>query len=164
MISKRGFDRKMQLLRGLTDILREMHKDAASFIKGRIVNDILDGPEGHQYPKTGYPTGISEGASGFVGIISGNLKSSIQVENREFSSSIEPDETAAPIGVSSSGYTNYAQIIGRWSQEKYGANFMEIALRLYGPQVDQVIRDEIAAFIRDTNNRQQYRYTNPFPA
>lgn len=158
IIDRANYDKKMKAFQeGLNKLLLNLHKDAASYLQMKIVDDVLDGPEGTIYPKTGYASGISEGQTGFVGIVSGNLKSSIQAINEKYQSQVVVDPSIAPVA-------DYYKEVAAWSEEKYGKNYMEIAFELYSEFLNQKMYEEVIRFLTAVNQRTNYTYQNPFPA
>lgn len=164
-IIDRFFSKKMNRLRAqFLDLATKMHQDAAIYLQSKITEEILNGPPGSDYPKTGYPAGVSAGASGFVGVVSGNLRRSIQPQPVDpFRSHVGIDGGAAAIGVSSPGYRNYAEIVAKWSKEKYGMNYFEITASIHGEFIKEKMREEIRRLLKAISKNQPYRYSNPFP-
>jgi len=155
--------RKISSFNGLFTTLQRLHRDAAIYIQGRLVESILAGETGTNYPKS-YPSSITEGVGGYVGVVSGQLRQSIQQKSTgKYSSRIFVDPTAAAIGAGpNSKYQTYAEFIADWSQEKYGRNFMQIAVELYGEYVTERISFEMNRLIKSLNSGTPYFYKNPF--
>lgn len=153
-IDDKRFRKKMELAQSQADmIFPKLIEDAATFMNLKLVDSILNGMSGKNYPKQ-YPGGVSEGASGFVGVVTSNLRRSIGIEKvNKFEARIRQIQTTlAP----------YHDEIIAWSKEKYGLNFYEIAIRLYGPRVTREIFDTIKQIARDVDLLKKSGYQNPF--
>jgi hypothetical protein len=155
-----NFNKKFNELNdGFRNLLAFLVRDAAVFIQGKLKNEILNGEAGMNYPKT-YPSSISEGETGFVGVVSGNLRNSIELDFSELQSKLVAvvfmDSSFGAIG-------DYGEKIIRWTTEKYGANFFEITFQLYGNFVGEKIAEAVTDFFRQVENGQTPKYKNPFP-
>lgn len=154
-VDQSGFDRKMKLQQQAFDKAGpKIVEDAGTYLSAKLVQEILNGASGPNYPKP-YPAGISEGATGFVGVITSNLRRSIGVERmNEFEVRIRQiNETLAP----------YHDEMVNWSQAKYGKNFYEIAVELYGPAIAKTILATLTRIVKDAGSLKRLSYQNPFP-
>ena len=150
-----------ELVASIPSFAAKIHRDAAIFLQRKLVDDVLDGPGGNVYPKTGYPSGIQGGASGFVGVVSGNLKSSIQAEPESgYASRVGVNPAMGAVG----DVKGYAQHVAEWSRRKYGKDFSGIAVELYGGYVLQQIEKEAGRMVREVIRGRKYEYRNPFNA
>lgn len=161
-----GFDRKVRLTQERFDkLLSFLVRDAAVFLQDRLKSEILNGETGTDYPKS-YPSSISKGASGFVGVVSGQLRNAIDIDISEISkheSRVFLNGSLAAIGVSSSGYSNYGEIMAVWAKHKYGSDYFEITIILYGQFVNEKFIEAIKEFFRQINAGIAPTYKNPFP-
>lgn len=154
-VDKSRFEAKMKLARQAFDTNGpKLLEDAGSYLTAKLVQEILNGASGTDYPKP-YPSGISEGASGFVGVITSNLRRSIGAEKvSQFEIRVQQiNETLAP----------YHDEMINWSAQKYGKNFYEIAVQLYGPAIAKEIIAFAARIMKEADNLKKFSYKNPFP-
>lgn len=148
----------------LTGLLYHLIEDAAAYMHNKVVNEVLNGQPGESYPKS-YPGSITPGAKGFVGVVTGNLKRAIQTRKvSQLQSNVILDGSASYISVTSSGYNNYGEIVAKWAEKKYGFNYFDIAVRLYGPLVQSIITETLKRFVRAVTDGVRFQYKNPFPA
>lgn len=134
-------------------VLKPLVQDAATFITQELVEKILNGETGLNYPKT-YPGSVREGASGFVGVVTSNLRRSIGIQNES--------ELVVIVRQIDSQIAPYHDRILEWSREKYGLSFYQIAIRLYGAEVAQTIVRVIVSAVRQIGRGQFPRYVNKF--
>lgn len=156
VVDLKGFRKKMASAGGLQPLTRKLVQDGASYLQAKVVDDVLNGDTGAEYPKT-YPASVSLGATGFVGVVSGNLKRSIEVVDKNTFALIISDPGAAPVAV-------YNVVINEWAKERYGMGYFEITAELYGDLVEKILAKEIIKFARSISTGRSYRYRNPFPA
>jgi hypothetical protein len=154
-IDTKGFDRKMSRMQNeMRRVLRALIRDAAAYLQSRIVGEVINGPAGLDSPKSGYPSGVSTGESGFVGVQTGNLKRSIQNRKEsELEWRIFSENVISP----------YNEYVDSWSREKYGKGFFDIALELYSKGMLKLFADELSRFVRAVSSGSIYNYQNPFP-
>ena len=159
-INSKGFEEKVNKLRKLLpDTGEKLIQDATVFLQEKLVDEILNGPAGKNYPKSGYPTNVSRGESGYVGVNSGNLRRSIDTEIKILAGSLV-GQVFVNAGLSPVG--DYAVPVAGWSSAKYGANYMEIAEELWSEFVLDKAGKELARLVRSVSQRKSYRYRNPF--
>lgn len=159
IVNMNGFNKKMKRLQSeFAEIVALAPRDAAAFIAAKLRDDILNGPPGMEYPKTGYPTNIGPGQKGFVGVASGFLKSSVTIKQKDkYFYSVFADPSAAPIEA-------YYKEIAEWSERKYGMNYIQITVAIYGDMVVKKMVEEVRKMIAQQNQGKAYKYKNPFPA
>lgn len=129
-------------------------EDAAQYLSARLVEEVLNGQSGRTYPK-GYPPSITPGSTGFVGVVTSNLRRSIGDE--------KVDKFTAQIRQINSTLAPYHDDILNWSEQKYGKNFYRIAVELYGPGVAREIEAFLRRLMKDVDNLNRTAYRNPFP-
>jgi len=151
-----GFRRKMDAAGRLAPVARALLQDAGQYMQARIVDDVLNGEAGNSYPKS-YPASVTQGASGFVGVVSGNLKRSIKTQEKGQVMLIFTDSGSSPVAT-------YNIVIDNWAREKYGMGYFEIAVELYAGVIEKAFFKVIRDFARSANTGKRYNYTNPFPA
>jgi hypothetical protein len=151
-----GFRRKMNAAGGLLSVVKPLLQDAGQYMEARIADDVLNGEDGKEYPKN-YPASVSQGATGFVGVVSGNLKRSIQTREKGYTVLILSDARAAPVAT-------YNIVIDNWAREKYGMGIFEISIELYGGVIEKAFRDTLTDFARAASAGKRFNYSNPFPA
>lgn len=135
--------------------LRALVRDAATYLTDKVVDEVISGPEGGDYPKVGYASGISPGEKGFIGVDSGGLRRSIQLrKDNDLKWDIFSENVVA----------NYNKYVDSWAKEKYGKGFFDITLELYSQGVLNLFSQELARFVRAVTNNQVYQYRNPFPS
>ena len=165
-VNRSQLDRKLLLIQERFDkLLSFLVRDAAVFLQERLVAEVLNGEDGDKYPKS-YPSSISKGAKGFVGQNSGFLKDAIDVNLDDIAkheSSVFLNASLSPIGVNSGSYTNYGEIVAVWAKHKYGENYFEITISLYGTFVNEKFIESIKEFFRQVNSGANPTYKNPFP-
>lgn len=146
----------MSRMRGdMKQLLRNLIRDAAAYLSGKIVDEVINGPAGLEYPKSGYASGISLGESGFVGVGIGKLKDSIESKKEgDLEWRIFTENIVAP----------YNQYVDNWAKEKYGRGFFDIALELYSKGILKLFTGELARFVRAVSDDKIYNYRNPFPS
>ena len=166
IFNRTNFDRKILLMQQRFDkLLSFLVRDAATFLQSKLKTEILNGETGTDYPKS-YPSTVSKGATGFVGVISGQLRNAIDIDISEISkheSSVFLNGSLAAIGVNSAGYSNYGEIMAVWSRYKYGEDYFEITVTLYGQYVNEKFIESIKEFFRQVNQGGSPTYQNPFP-
>lgn len=155
-INRAGFDKKMRRMSGeMRATLRALIRDGAAYLAARITDEVVNGPSGQNYPKSGYASGVSQGESGFVGVVSGGLKRSIQLHREtDLEWTVFSENVVAP----------YNADVDSWAREKYGMGFMDIAIELYSAGVLKLFAQELTRFVSAVSNDITYRYQNPFPA
>lgn len=155
-VDLKGFRQKMDKAGGLVPSVRMLLQDAGQYMEARLRDDVLNGETGKDYPKS-YPASVTQGGRGYVGVISSNLRDSIQTYDRGEVVLIISDPRAAPVA-------EYNIKIDDWAREKYGMGYFEIAVELYGGFIEKAFVKEIARFARAMKSGQRYNYQNPFPA
>ncbi|NRA52143.1 MAG: hypothetical protein HRU12_23690 [Phaeodactylibacter sp.] len=155
-LNSSGFDRKIQALSRAPEIAGKLARDGALYIQHVMIEEVLNGPAGKDYPKTGYPASVAPGASGFVGVNSGNLRRSVQVKHKK-------DESIVFINQGGSG-VDYANYIAKWSEQQYGQDFISITVFLYSAFLFAVQEKEFRRFLNTVSVGLPYQYRNPFPA
>lgn len=150
-----GFDKKMKALRNFRSTFPKFVQDAASYLNAKLVGSILNGAPGEQYPKP-YPAGITDNVGGYVGIQTSNLRRSIGIE-------LEDNGMVARIGQVNEALAPYHKYVVDWSAAKYGKNFYQIAIQLYGPKVAKEMFDFLKAFADAADKGQTVVYRNRFP-
>lgn len=149
-----GFKRKVELLQRQVDAdLPKLIEDVSTYVLAKLTNEILNGASGNNYPKA-YPGGIAQGATGFVGVVTSNLRRSMGIDP------INKYETI--IRQLSPSLAPYHEDIIRWSENKYGKNFYEIVIQLYGANIQKKIIETIDKMIADIDNGNKPIYRNPF--
>ena len=81
----------------------------------------------------------------FVGVRTGNLRAGTDVE----------EQNGMVVIVSEMDYTKH---VLEWSKAKYGQSYFEMALALYGGNLEKIIKDEAKKIYQ-----KNYKYQNPFP-
>ena len=150
-----GFDKKMRLAR--TTVQKQLPfliQDAAAYTLGKLVQEVLNGQSGTDYPKQ-YPTAVAEGATGFVGVVTSNLRRSIQMQqNGDYEIQIrQVFQALAP----------YHDEMITWSVERYGMSFYSIAVQLYGEFVGARMVTWMLRVINGVDEGREIGYRNPFP-
>ena len=137
------------------NVLPKLVEDAGAYISGKLVQEVLNGASGTSYPKP-YPTSVADGEKGFVGVITSNLRRSIGVTKiDQFTTFVSQiNEALAP----------YHGDMIAFSQRKYGMNFYQIAVTLYGPLIAKEITETLIRIARDIDAGKESGYSNPFPA
>lgn len=157
-VNRTGLDKKVQLMQErFSKILSFLVRDAATFLQEKLKDEILNGEPGENYPKS-YPSTISQGESGYVGYISGNLRNAIEIDVSEIAKHeafVYLDESIANVG-------DYGRWIADWASRKYGQDYFEITLTLYGQFVNTKFIETINAFFRQVNRGVSPTYQNPF--
>ena len=149
-----GFNKKINALRRMANsALPSFIEDAGVFLLVKLVDEIINGTPGEAYPKN-YPSGVSSGAAGFVGVVSGNLRRSIQ---------LEPDgPLAVEIKQTLKDLAPYHDFVINFSKERYGKNFYEITVEIYGPVVAQKLVQVASRLSSQIDSRGEFVYRNPF--
>lgn len=159
-IDTSGFDDKIQKLRTLfPETGEKLIQDATAFLREKLTDEILNGPAGSVYPKSGYPSLVDRGSSGFVGVNSGNLRRSIDTEIKVIAGSLV-GQVFVNAGLSPVG--DYAVPVAGWSRNKYGLNYMEIAQELWGQYVLDKAGKVLARLVTNVSQGKVFRYRNPF--
>ena len=159
-IDTSGFDKKVAELRRLFPSTGEkLIQDATVFLQEKLVDEILNGPAGKIYPKTGYPSIVGKGQKGYVGVNSGNLRRSIDTEIKVIAGNLI-GQVFVNAGLSPVG--DYALPIAGWSKNKYGFNYMEIAQELWGEYVLDKAGQVLARLVRNVSQGKRFAYRNPF--
>lgn len=131
-LSTVGFRQKVEALKSALIFFENMSRDAALFLQEGIVDGVINGQE--------------------VGVISGNLRRSIEVApTSRWSWAIVSDLSIAP----------YGPQVAKRTRERYGNDFYKIGLERFGPAMEKPMRDEFDRSIKAALNRKQYRYKNP---
>lgn len=154
-VNSSGFRNKMKLAR--RDFARVgpmIVEDAATYLLLQLVEDVLNGETGTNYPKS-YPSGISPGATGFVGVVTSNLRRSMDIRKL--------NEYKARITNVRAGLAPYHNDVIEWSKKRYGKDFYEITVELYGKQVITEVFKALRRMIRSWENGQPFQYSNQFP-
>ena len=166
MVNNTGFVNKVRLMNERFDkLLSFLVRDAAVFLQDKLKSEVLNGETGDKYPKN-YPSSVSKGATGFVGVVSGQLRNAIDIDITQISqheSFVFLNGSIAAIGVNSGSYSNYGEIMAVWSKYKYGQDYFEITISLYGQYVNQMFIDTIKDFFAQVNRGVSPTYKNPFP-
>lgn len=149
-----GFQKKIKLAQKKVDEdLPKLIKDTATYVLAKLVDEILNGASGTNYPKA-YPGSISQGGKGFVGVITSNLRRSIGIDP------INKYEVIIRQNVSS--LAPYHDDIIKWSENKYGKNFYEITIAIHGANVQRKIFETLDKLIDDVDKGRKGTYSNPF--
>lgn len=151
-----GFRKKIDAAGGINTVVKNLLQDAGQYMEARIADDVLNGDSGKDYPKS-YPVNVSKGSKGFVGVVSGNLKRSIQTRETGNIILVFSDSSAAPVA----GYNIY---INEWAKDRYGMGYFEIAVELYSGVIEKALIETLTEFARSVGAGKAYRYQNPFPA
>jgi len=152
-VNDQGAQRKINRASiGLPIVAGKVLQDAATYINSKLVDTVLNGSSGKDYPK-GYPGG-TDSEAGFVGVISSNLRRSIGIE--------KAGEFEYQVTQIQSELAPYHDNVVNWSKRKYGLNFYEIALKLYGPRIAKEIVAVLVKVARDLGRGSQPNYRNPF--
>ena len=158
-VNRTGLDRKIQLMQERFEkLLTFLVRDAASFLTEKLKSEILNGETGTNYPKS-YPSSISQGESGFVGVVSGQLRNAIDIDPQII---VKP-EALVFLNESLGAVGTYGRDIADWTKRKYGQDYFEITMSLYGTFVNEMFIDAIKEFFRQVNAGQNPIYKNPFP-
>lgn len=129
-----GFRKKMKALRTMTAFYEQAPRDAAAAYQEGIVAGVINGQ--------------------YVGVISGNLKRSVEIAlTSRFSAAVVSDLSIAP----------YSPGVRKNTRERYGEDFYQIAMRIYGPEIEERLRSEWRRGMATVNTRDRYTYENPFP-
>ena len=154
-INTRGFDQKIKRMSvGINVVLFNLIRDAAAFIKAKMVNEVLNGPAGQDSPKSGYAAGVGEGERGFIGVVSGNLKRSIQIQQQgQLKYFVFSETVVAP----------YNEEANQWVQDRYGKGYFDIVAILYVNGMLDLFLKEITRYTLAVSNSSVYTYQNPFP-
>ncbi len=136
------------------DVVPKLLEDAGAYLNAKLVTEVLNGATGTTYPKP-YPQAVADGATGFVGVITSNLRRSMGVEKL--------DEFVVRVGQVNAALAPYMEDVLSWSKQKYGLNFYEIAVTLYGPVVTQELVRVLVAIAKATNEGRRAVYSNQFP-
>lgn len=149
-----GAKRKLLAMQSFTNKFPLFLKDAGAYIMAKIVDSILNGESGENYPKS-YPEAVSEGQGGYVGVVTSNLRRSIGI-------TLEDQGMVVLISQVNKALAPYHNDMLLWTEEKYGMTFYEIAVKLYGAKV----ATEMLRFIKDlvikANQGKELRYSNRF--
>jgi hypothetical protein len=154
-IDIQGFNRKIAKMRGLPrEVARNLLQDGARFLQDKLVEEILRGESGTDYPKS-YPPTVSVETEGYVGVVSGNLRRSVRVDDRGFIQFIFSDGAG--------GVGSYNIKVDNRTRARYGIGFFEIAVELYGEFITETFLEEITRFVKRVSEGRSYQYENPFP-
>lgn len=154
-VNSSGFRRKMKLAReDFARVVPMIVEDAATYLLLQLVEDVLNGETGTNYPKS-YPNTIQSGATGFVGVITSNLRRSIDFRKE--------NEYRAFITNVRSGLAPYHDDVIEWSKKRYGKDFYEITVQLYGKQVVTEIEKAFRRMLRSWSGGRSFQYSNQFP-
>lgn len=157
-VDSSGFKKKVARMRAqlLGKGIEALVQDAATFLQEKIVDEIINGPAGSVYPKSGYPSGVAKGQSGYVGVNTGQLKASIAVDKQTFTKYlVSPDPGRAAVG-------DYFEEVAKWAERKYGQNYMQIAVTLWGDFIKAKMSTTVRELVRAINKGRIYNYQNPF--
>jgi hypothetical protein len=155
-VNSSGADKKFQIAQSeFARVMPLFIRDAAQWVALKLKDEIINGEGGTDYPKS-YPGSISPGSEGFVGIISSNLRNSILPQRKDPYTWVirQVAEAVAP----------YHDHVVQWSKDKYGKDFYEITLILYGPKVIRELGKVLIKYERAIEQKRRFTYSNPFPA
>lgn len=154
-VNKKGFDKKIKLIKQFSKKgLPQIVQDAGTYLNSKLVGEILNGMPGDDYPKS-YPAGAVAGSTGFVGVVTSNLRRSISVD--------QESEYVVNIRQIYAQLAPYHKYVAGWTSEKYSMNFYDIAVKLYGPKVTLELFQYIKQAHKRLSNGQSPSYNNPFP-
>lgn len=157
-INRSGLDRKVQLMQErFSKLLSFLVRDAATFLQEKLKSEILNGETGENYPKS-YPSGITQGEIGYVGVVSGQLRNAIDIDVSE----IAKHEAFVFLNESLGAVGDYGRWIADWAARKYGQDYFQITLTLYGQFVNTKFIETIQEFFRQVNRGISPTYQNPF--
>lgn len=149
-----GFKKKMKLARNMTDdILPMLIEDAATFMLTKLVDEVMNGMSGSTYPKL-YPASVSKNQTGFIGVITSNLRRSIGIT--------KVSEYEIIIKQSMPSLAPYHPKMIEWSADRYGMNFYEISIKLYSLFIRKKILKKLDKLIEDIDAGKKSIYSNPF--
>lgn len=129
-------------------------KDAASFMLGKVVNQVINSP-GHARTVNRAPLPPHNvGAGQYVRRNTGTLVGATLMRPTSKGFEIYQNESRAP----------YARDVAEWSQRKYGQTFWRITVKMYGAVVRRLFAERIVQAVTDADNLKSYRHQNPYPA
>ena len=143
----KGAEVKIKRALAIAEFFKQIHRDAAAFLVSKLRNEVLNLPN---TSRPGHPEGNS-----FIRRISGNLARSISLRPGLASTTIYVNISIAP----------YAVKVAEYSEKRFGKNYVDIVVMLYGEYVDKVIREEFLRAVNAANNPEvNYSYENKFVA
>lgn len=153
-VDSTGFRRKMDLLRKFNDdnVINYLNA-AAFFVVNKLVDEVLAGQEGFDYPKD-YPSSVKEGETGFIGIVTNRLRDSMGYES--------PTQFQRIIKQTSPSLAPYFRDATDHVKNRYGIGIMEITIQLYGEEVLQEAQRMLSKAIQDIKNGNLQPYKSGF--
>lgn len=132
----------------------ETVKDAASYLLGKVQNQIINSP-GHAITVNPPPQPPHDiGGGRYVRRRTGTLVGSTKMRPTKSGFQIYQNESMAP----------YARKVTEWSERRYGQSYWRITVKTYGATVKRLFAERIAKAVEDADNLRRYSHQNPFPA
>jgi len=127
------------------EFFTEFHRDMIAWIMGQMLENVISGRS--DVPGRG---------RGYVGVVIGDLKKAQTSKSSKFRTDLYPDlaSRAAP----------YIFHVAEWARNKYGDDYYQITLDLYGNKAMDYLETEHKRMLRVLNSGQRYKYENPYPA
>jgi hypothetical protein len=134
---KSGFNQKVNALRNLNNMFRQLPSHAAHWYMAEMVEDELNyGLDGQHI---GRPTGT--------------LARSVRVEDRSYSATVK---------LNGDGSAPYAGDVSNWTRREYGDTIIRLTTDRVKPTMLQVITDEWKRAAHLIEAGRPYTYNNPF--
>lgn len=126
-----GLRQKLHALQTLIEFFENAPYTAAAFLAEAIITGVINGQ--------------------YVGVITGNLKRSVDVaEVDRFTAAIVSDLSMAP----------YSIEVREKNLKKYGEDFYQIGLRIYGEEAARMMAEEWEKAIKAINERKPYKFSH----
>lgn len=133
-LNRAGYDKKRKALLATVEFFENAPKDGATYFQEAVVSGVINGQ--------------------YVGVISGNLKRSVEVYlTSRFSAAVVSDKGIAP----------YTVDVRERTYRKYGEDFYQITLRIYGDDAYQALFKEWKRAMTAIANGTTYKYRNQLP-
>lgn len=133
-LNRAGYDKKRKALLSTIEFFDNAPKDGATYFQEAVVSGVINGQ--------------------YVGVISGNLKRSIEVFiTSRFSAAVVSDIGIAP----------YTMEVRERTYRKYGEDFYQITLRVYGDDAYKGLLKEWRRMMTIVARGGTYHYQNQLP-